>query len=168
MDVMNTVVVMGVSGCGKSTFAKALAARIEATFIDADDFHSPENIARMRAGIALTDADRAPWLAALSARLAQGCALGERLVLACSALKRAYRDVLREGAPALVLVHLTGSPELLAARLDARQAHYMSPALLASQLAILEPPGPGERAVTLDVAESPKALIEDVVTQLRA
>lgn len=167
MDAMQTVVVMGVSGCGKSTFGRLLAERLSATFIDADDFHSPANVARMQAGIPLTDADRAPWLAALSARLAAAQAAGEQVVLACSALKRAYRDKLREGAPALALVHLTGSPALLAERLNARREHYMSPALLASQLATLEAPGVDERAITLDVAHSPKLLIDEVVERLR-
>jgi gluconokinase len=157
------VIVMGVSGCGKSTVGRALASALPATFLDADDFHPPVNVERMRQGIALTDAERAPWLDALAARLAQARKQGEPVVLACSALKRSYRDALRKGAPALSLVYLTGSPALLAERITARPSHYMPPTLLPSQLATLEPPGADEHAITLDVA----AATEDLVTDIR-
>jgi gluconokinase len=157
-----TVVVMGVSGCGKSTVGTRLAQRLGATFLDADDFHPPDNVRRMRAGIALTDAERAPWLDALAARLAAAGAADETVVLACSALKRSYRDALRRGAPALTLVHLTGSPALLAERITARPGHYMPPTLLPSQLATLESPGADEHAITLDVA----AATDDLVVAL--
>jgi gluconokinase len=151
---------MGVSGCGKSTVGKRLAQQIGATFLDADDFHPPANVERMRQGLALTDAERAPWLDALAARLA---AADEPVVLACSALKRSYRDALRRGAPALALVHLTGSPALLAERMGARPGHYMPPTLLPSQLATLEPPANDEHAITLDVAAS----TDDLVAAIR-
>jgi gluconokinase len=154
------VVVMGVSGCGKSTVGRALASALPATFLDADDFHPPANVRRMRAGIALSDAERAPWLDALAVRLA---AADAPVVLACSALKRSYRDALRRGAPVLTLVHLTGSPALLAERIGARPGHYMPPALLPSQLATLEPPGADEHAITLDVAAS----TDDLVAAIR-
>jgi gluconokinase len=157
------IVVMGVSGCGKSTVGTRLAQRLGATFLDADDFHPPANVERMRQGIALTDAERAPWLDALAARLA---AADESVVLACSALKRSYRDALRKGAPALTLVHLTGSPALLAERIGARPGHYMPPTLLPSQLATLEPPGADEHAITLDVAATTEALVADIRKQL--
>ncbi len=147
---------MGVSGCGKSTVGARLARQIGATFLDADDFHPPANVERMRQGIALTDDERAPWLDALAARLA---AADEPVVLACSALKRSYRDALRKGAPALTLVHLTGSPALLAERIGARPGHYMPPTLLPSQLATLEHPGADEHAITLDVAATTDALV---------
>ena len=153
---------MGVSGCGKSTVGSRLAQQLGATFLDADDFHPPHNVERMRAGIALTDAERAPWLEALAARLAAARAANEAVVLACSALKRSYRDALRRGAPALTLVHLTGSPALLAERITARPGHYMPPTLLPSQLATLEAPAEDERAITLDVA----ALTDDLVAAL--
>ena len=130
-------VVMGVSGCGKSTVGRLLAQARGATFLDGDDFHPPENVARMAAGMALTDADRQGWLIALSARLAQASAAGEGVVLSCSALKRRYRDMLRQGAPDLRLVYLHGSRELLAARMAARSDHYMPASLLDSQLATL-------------------------------
>ena len=160
------VVVMGVSGCGKSTVGRALALELHATFIDADDFHPPENVARMRQGIALTDAERAPWLEALAVRLAQSCASGEAVVLACSALKRAYRDALRAGAPGLALVHLTGNEALLAQRIGARHGHYMPPTLLASQLATLEAPDADEHAFTLDVALPTSTLVHATLDHL--
>jgi len=160
------IVVMGVSGCGKSTVGTRLAERIGATFLDADDFHPPANVERMRAGIALTDADRAPWLDALAARLAAARAARESVVLACSALKRSYRDALRRGAPALALVHLTGSPALLAERLATRSDHYMPPSLLTSQLALLEAPADDEHAITLDVAHPTDELVAALLKAL--
>jgi gluconokinase len=158
-----TIVVMGVSGCGKSTVGTRLARELGATFLDADDFHPPDNVERMRAGMALTDAERAPWLDALTARLLAAGAADEKAVLACSALKRSYRDALRRGAPALTLVHLTGSPALLAERVTARPGHYMPPTLLPSQLATLEPPAADERAITLDVAAPTDALVAAIL-----
>jgi gluconokinase len=160
------IVVMGVSGCGKSTVGQRLARQLGATFLDADDFHPPSNVERMRAGIALTDAERAPWLDALAVRLAAAGAAGEAIVLACSALKRSYRDALRRGAPALTLVHLTGSPALLADRITARPGHYMPPTLLPSQLATLEPPGADEHAITFDVAAATDDLVAEICKHL--
>jgi gluconokinase len=160
------IVVMGVSGCGKSTVGTRLAQQIGATFLDADDFHPPANVRRMRAGMALTDVERAPWLDALAARLAAAGAADEAVVLACSALKRSYRDALRRGAPALTLVHLTGSPALLAERITARPGHYMPPTLLPSQLATLEPPGADEHAITLDVAAATDDLVTAILKRL--
>jgi gluconokinase len=163
---LHTVVVMGVSGCGKSTVGTALAQHLNATFLDADDFHPPANVALMRAGTPLTDADRAGWLDALSLRLAQAIEQREPVVLACSALKRSYRDALRRGGPALTLVHLTGSPALLAERIGARKDHYMPPTLLPSQLALLEAPGGDERPITVDVALPTGALVQTILRQL--
>jgi gluconokinase len=160
------IVVMGVSGCGKSTVGTHLAQQIGATFLDADDFHPPANVRRMRAGVALTDAERTPWLDALAARLAAAGATDEAVVLACSALKRRYRDALRRGAPALTLVHLTGSPALLAERISARPGHYMPPALLPSQLTTLETPADDEHAITLDVAATTDDLVADICKHL--
>ena len=157
------IVIMGVSGCGKSTVGRAMANKLPATFLDADDFHPPANVERMRAGIALTDAERAPWLEALATRLTQARAANEPVVLACSALKRSYRDALRRGAPALTLVHLTGSPALLAERISARPSHYMPPSLLASQLATLETPAADEHAITLDVALPTEELVAAIL-----
>ncbi len=161
------VVVMGVSGCGKSAVGRALASHLGATFLDADDFHPPANVERMRAGIALTDADRTPWLDALAARLAQAAVANEPVVLACSALKRSYRDALRRGAPALTLVHLTGSAALLAERIAARTGHYMPATLLPSQLATLEPPAADEHPITLDVSATTDDLVAAIMERLK-
>ena len=157
-------VVMGVSASGKSTVGRLLAQVRGATYLDGDDFHPPQNVARMAAGQALTDDDRQGWLAALSTRLAQAHAVGEGVVLSCSALKRRYRDVLRQGAPGLQLVYLHGSRDLLAARIAARTDHYMPPSLLDSQLATLEAPQPDEAALSFDVALSPQQIVADIQT----
>jgi carbohydrate kinase (thermoresistant glucokinase family) len=156
-------VVMGVSACGKSTVGRLLARQCTATYLDGDDFHPPENVARMAAGQALTDADRHGWLLALSQRLSQARATGESVVLSCSALKRRYRDQLRSGAADLVLVYLHGSRELLAQRIAARTDHYMPASLLDSQLATLEPPQADENALAFDVALTPQQIVDAVL-----
>jgi gluconokinase len=158
-------VVMGVSGCGKSTVGKKLAQALHLNYLEGDEFHPPENVARMATGIALTDEDRQGWLRLLSERLAQAQAAGEGVVLSCSALKRAYRDVLRRGAPGLRLVHLQGSRELLAARMAVRRGHYMPASLLDSQLATLQSPGDDEAPLTFDVALSPDAMVAAIVSK---
>ena len=162
------VVVMGVCGCGKSTVGERLARELGGLFIEGDAFHPPANVARMAAGIALTDADRQGWLEALAAQLADARRAGRSVVLACSALKRRYRDVLRLGAPDLRVVHLAGDRAMLAARLAARQGHYMPASLLDSQLATLETPDPDERAVTLDAGAPTDTLVQSALTQLQA
>ena len=162
------VVVMGVCGCGKSTVGERLARELGALFIEGDAFHPPANVARMAAGIALTDADRQGWLEALAAQLADARRAGRSVVLACSALKRRYRDVLRLGAPDLRVVHLAGDRAMLAARLAARQGHYMPASLLDSQLATLETPDPDERAITLDAGAPTDTLVQSALTQLQA
>lgn len=162
------VVVMGVCGCGKSTVGERLARELGALYIEGDAFHPPANVARMAAGIALTDADRQGWLEALAAQLADARRAGRSVVLACSALKRRYRDVLRLGAPDLRVVHLAGDRAMLAARLAARQGHYMPASLLDSQLATLETPDPDERAVTLDAGAPTDTLVQSALTQLQA
>ncbi len=158
---------MGVSACGKSTVGRALALARAATYLDGDDFHPPENVARMAAGQPLTDVDRQGWLLALSARLGQARAAGEGVVLSCSALKRRYRDLLRQGAPDLVLVFLHGSRELLAERIAARTDHYMPPSLLDSQLATLEAPQADEQALPFDVTLTPQQIV-DAIEQAEA
>ena len=147
------IVVMGVSGCGKSTVGVQLARALGADYIEGDDFHPPRNVALMAAGTPLTDADRAGWLQSLAQRLKAAHSAGRSIVLSCSALKRSYRDVLRRGAPDLVFVHLQGSQALLAERMATRVHRYMPSSLLASQLATLEPPGPDEAAITVNAAE---------------
>jgi len=154
---------MGVSGCGKSTVGRQLAKALDLRYLEGDEFHPPENVARMAAGVALTDEDRREWLQRMSARLAQARSANEGVVLACSALKRGYRDVLRSGAPALQLVHLRGSRELLAARMAARKGHYMPASLLDSQLATLEPPQPDEGALVFDISLTPEDIVAAIV-----
>ncbi|HEV7458867.1 MAG TPA: gluconokinase [Roseococcus sp.] len=152
------LLVMGVSGSGKSSFGAALAEALALPFADADAFHPPANIAKMQAGTPLTDEDRWPWLDALGAWLA-----ARPGVVACSALKRAYRDRLRDAAPGLRLIYLEGAPDLIAARQAARPGHFMPASLMASQFATLEPPGADENPLVLDVAEP----VERLVAQAR-
>jgi carbohydrate kinase (thermoresistant glucokinase family) len=167
LNAAPVVVVMGVSGCGKSTVAAGLAPMLGVPYIEGDRLHPPRNVALMAAGIPLTDADRADWLRALAALLTRA-AQGGGCVLACSALKRSYRDVLRSGAPALRLVHLVGTPALLAERLITRRGHYMPASLLQSQLDTLEPPGPDEAATVLDIQADAQTLVSEAVRQLGA
>jgi len=154
------VVVMGVSGCGKTEVGRRLAQRLGAEFIDADDLHPPANVEKMRQGIPLDDADRAPWLALLNARMREDIAAGRPVVLACSALKQRYRESLADRLPGLRFVHLAGSRELIAQRLAARRHHYMPASLLDSQFTALEPP---MDAITIDVALPVEAVV-DVAT----
>lgn len=150
------VVVMGVSGAGKSTVGTLIADELGLSFRDADEFHPPANVAKMSAGQPLTDEDRWPWLAAIGAHLAAH--RGRGCVVTCSALKRAYRDRLREAAPDLRFVFLHGDVALVAARQAARQGHFMPASLVASQFATLEPPGDDEAAISLDVDAPPEQL----------
>ena len=162
------LVFMGVSGCGKSTIAELYAQRTGATLIEADVFHPPANIAKMSAGIPLTDDDRAGWLAVMADRLAEGKARGEAMVVTCSALKKAYRDRLRQADPDLFFVFLDGSQELLQARLDARKGHFMPPGLLGSQLATLERPNLAtERCLHVSISLSPEQICATVVVAMR-
>lgn len=153
---------MGVSGCGKSTVGRRLAQALGRPFLEGDEFHPSENVEKMRAGHPLTDADREGWLRTLSAVLARGRADGTGAVLACSALKRRYRDVLRQGDPDLLLVFLHGRRDALDARLQSRRDHYMPASLLASQLATLEPPGDDERALAFDIDADAEAIVAEV------
>ncbi len=146
---MRPIVVMGVSGSGKSTVGAALAQRLRVPFADADDFHPPANIAKMTAGIPLDDDDRYPWLDAIGRWLAQRRDSGG--VMSCSALKRKYRDQIRSHCASTEFVHLAGSPEVIAARQASRPGHFMPASLMASQFATLEPLQPDERGVTIDV-----------------
>ncbi len=150
---------MGVSGVGKTTIGSALSARLGCEFLDADDFHPPENVAKMAAGTPLTDEDRWPWLARLNTELRAR----KNAVLACSALKEAYRQRLREGLARCELVFLSGSFELLDARAAARTHRYMPVSLLRSQFAVLEPP---TGAIDIDVAQSPERCVEAIAARL--
>lgn len=152
-------VVMGVSGCGKSEIGRRLAQHLQIAYAEGDDYHTPENIAKMAAGTALTDADRREWLLLLQAQLRAARAAGSGLVLSCSSLKRAYRDLLREADPALVFLHLDGARELIAARMRARPNHYMPMSLLDSQFAALEALTADERGLRLDIRQTPEQLV---------
>ncbi|MRX45209.1 gluconokinase [Agromyces kandeliae] len=153
------VVVMGVSAAGKSTIAEALSRRLAVPWIDADDLHPSANRQKMMAGIPLDDDDRRPWLDAVGEKLAAGEA-AEGIVVACSALRRNYRDRLRAACPTAVFVHLHGSRELLAHRASERVEHFMPASLLDSQLATLEPLDAEERGVTLDVSDAPAVIAQ--------
>lgn len=158
-------VVMGVSGCGKSSIGAALAARLGIPFIEGDAFHSDANVAKMSAGIALTDDDRHDWLLALRDKLA---ARQGGVVLSCSSLKRAYRDLLREAGGDVRFAHLHGAREVLLERVSNRPGHYMPPSLLDSQLRTLEPLQPDEAGITLDIRDTPEQLVAQILASVRA
>lgn len=160
-----TIIIMGVSGCGKSRIGRMLADSVGGVFEDADAFHPAENIARMSANIPLTDADRMPWFAILRARIVAMRNRTPCYVLACSALKQRYRDFLRNDDPAatLVFVHLHGSKDLIRERLDARTGHFMPASLLDSQFAALEEP---RDAIRLDIARTPEQILRELRLRL--
>lgn len=153
------IIVMGVSGSGKSTIGALLAERLGWPFADADGFHPPENVAKMAAGTPLTDADRWPWLDAIAAHIDAARKAGQPVVVACSALRRAYRERLRAGHGDLLFLHLSGAPEVIAARQAARQGHFMPPSLMASQFATLEDTVAEPDAVTVSVKASPHEVV---------
>lgn len=162
------LVVMGVSGSGKSSIGKALAAAAGYDFVDADDLHTAANIAKMRGGTPLDDEDRWPWLAAVAGAMQERLTAGEGIVVACSALRRVYRDRLRGAGQGVRFVHLHGSEELIAARLARRGGHYFDPSLLASQFATLEAPDPASEkdVVVMDAAASFQTVVEGVTAAL--
>lgn len=155
------LVVMGVSGSGKSTVGAAIAQRLRVPFADADDLHPPENIAKMSAGIALDDHDRHPWLETIGEWLAAHDADGG--VVSCSALKRKYRDQLRHHAHRVQFLHLEGSPAVIAGRQAARPGHFMPSSLLASQFATLEPLAPDEHGLVIDVDQTVDLIVQEYV-----
>jgi gluconokinase len=160
------VVVMGVSGSGKTTVAHGIAAATNLLFAEADDFHSRANVEKMRAGTPLTDEDRWPWLHDLAAWMAERAAEGRSTVIACSALRRVYRDVLASGPPTIDFVHLDGRVDVIRERMAARSGHYMPASLLDSQVSTLEPLQPDESGIELDVALSPEELVAQAVRGL--
>lgn len=170
MADQSLLVVMGVSGSGKSTVGAALAQRLRVPFEDADDLHPRANIAKMAAGQPLDDADRHPWLEVIGEWLAVHGGSGEGAggVMSCSALKRSYRDQLRAHAPDVVFVHLAGSHDVIAERQASRPGHFMPASLLASQFATLEPLEPDEAGVVVDVDQGVDAIVDSVVARLAA
>ena len=165
-----TLVLMGVSGAGKSTVMAALAARLGWATAEADDFHSTANVEKMRAGVPLTDEDRWPWLASLAAwvgeREAANGGAGENAIVTCSALRRSYRDLLRYGHPSVLFVHLEAPAAMLDARLRSRPGHYMPPALLTSQLETLEPLAPDEPGAVLSTEAGAGQVVADILALL--
>ena len=158
------VTVMGVTGSGKTTVGAALAQRLRVPFEDADNLHPPANVTKMAAGTPLDDADRLPWLRAVGGWQQQHVSTGG--VMSCSALRRSYRDILREAAPEQVFVHLAGAREVVARRVAVRPGHFMPAVLVDSQFATLEPLGQDERGVTLDLDQPVDALVDACVAAL--
>jgi gluconokinase len=165
-EIPCALVVMGVSGSGKSTIADKLAERLSWKYEDGDKFHPLSNVAKMSAGQPLTDEDRWPWLQAIADEIDRVCKARERAVIACSALKRVYRDILVHGRNDVRIIFLEGTQELIAARLNLRKGHFMPPGLLASQFKTLEPPGTDENPVTISIDASVDAIVDDIVRQL--
>jgi gluconokinase len=166
-EIPCALVVMGVSGSGKTTIADKLAKRLGWTFEDGDRFHPPSNVAKMSAGHPLTDEDRWPWLQAIADEIDRVCEAGERAVIACSALKHAYRDILVHGRSDVRIVFLEGTQALIADRLARRKGHFMPPGLLDSQFKTLEPPETSEHPVTVSIDASVETIVEDIVRQLK-
>jgi gluconokinase len=158
------IVIMGVAGSGKSTVGQLLARELQRRFLDGDSLHPPENVEKMTNGIPLTDADRAPWLAAIHARIVESFQRGEQLVVACSALKQRYRDNLNSGV-AIKWVYLKGSDALIRERLQRREHHFMNAQMLASQFADLEEPA---SAIVIDIAVQPEIAVRQIVSALPA
>jgi gluconokinase len=166
---LTAIVVMGVSGAGKSTVGQLIATQLGAPFRDADSFHPPANVAKMSSGQPLTDEDRWPWLNAIAAWIAEHRAAGTTCVVTCSALKRVYRDIVTGNQRADVrIVYLKGDFDLIAARLASRKGHFMPPALLKSQFETLQEPAPDEHAITAPIDATPEEIAARVVAQLRS
>jgi carbohydrate kinase (thermoresistant glucokinase family) len=164
----HALVVMGAAGAGKSRIGAALATALGARFVEGDVHHPPANIAKMAAGTPLTDDDRQEWLDSLAGELRRARDTSQGAVLACSALKRRYRDILRDGDADVAFVHLATGGAVLRDRLAARRGHFMPASLVDSQLATLEPPSPDERALTVDATDDPARIVTAVLQWLRA
>jgi gluconokinase len=161
------LIVMGVSGSGKSTIADKLAERLRWSYEDGDKFHPASNVAKMSAGHPLTDEDRWPWLQAIADEIDRVCRAGQHVVIACSALKHAYRDVLVHGRSDVRIVYLKGTQELIARRLAARKNHFMPPGLLDSQFKTLEPPDQRENPVTVSIDAPVDTIVDDIIRGMR-
>ena len=164
---LHALIVMGVAGSGKTTIAQALAGRIGWAFKDGDLFHPASNVEKMRSGHPLTDEDRWPWLRSIADEIDRTREARGRIIIACSALKRGYRDILIGNRRGVQLIYLKGSRDLIRQRLQARRGHFMPPELLDSQFATLEEPTPDERAIAADVSSTVDAIVDDIVGQLR-
>lgn len=160
------IVVMGVSGSGKSTIAAMLAARLGWTYEDGDWFHPRANVEKMHAGVPLTDEDRWPWLHAIAAAIDDARRCASHVVIACSALKRAYRDILRDGRKDVRFVYLKGDQKLIAHRMSLREGHFMPPSLLNSQFAALEEPGRDENPIVVSIDAHPRAVVDTILAGL--
>lgn len=163
------LIFMGVCGCGKSTVGHLVANALELTYAEGDDFHSEQNVEKMRSGTPLDDDDRAPWLAEMATEIASWVEQGKGGVLSCSSLKRRYRDILRGDfgvSDTVRFFHLCGTFELIEDRMSQRQNHYMPPGLLTSQFATLEVPSPDEQVIELDIAHDPEVLARQVLEKL--
>ncbi|MEN3286059.1 MAG: gluconokinase [Bradyrhizobium sp.] len=161
------LVVMGVAGSGKSTIGEALSQRLGWRYEDGDSFHPAANVAKMSAGQPLTDDDRWPWLEAIAAEIERCRQVGQHIIIACSALKRAYRDILVHGRDDVRMVYLNGSHDLIADRLGHRKGHFMPPGLLDSQFATLEPPSPDERPISVSIDAPVDVIVDGIVQQLQ-
>jgi gluconokinase len=162
------LIVMGVSGSGKTTIGEKLAARLGWSYEDADQFHPASNVAKMSAGHPLTDEDRWPWLRAIAAEIDRVRESASAVVIGCSALKRAYRDILLHGRKDIRLIYLEGTQALIADRLGRRKGHFMPPDLLTSQFATLEPPTPDEHPLTVSIDASVETIVDNIVHQLKS
>jgi gluconokinase len=160
------IVVMGVAGSGKTTIGEELGKRLGWSYEDGDKFHPKANVDKMSAGHPLTDEDRWPWLQAIADEIDGVCGRGGHVVIACSALKRAYRDVLVHGRDDVRVVYLDGTQELIARRLAKRKGHFMPPALLESQFKTLQPPAPDEHALAVSIDAPVEAIVDDIMHQL--
>jgi gluconokinase len=165
-EPVRVAVIMGVSGSGKTTVGRILAARLGWQFLEGDALHPPENIAKMKAGHPLDDQDRAPWLAAIAARIDDWRHRSDHGVVTCSALKRRYRDIIIGNRADVRLIYLAGSRELIGERLGTRQGHFMPASLLDSQFAALEPPGPEENPITVPVDASAEIIVAQIAAAL--
>jgi gluconokinase len=163
----HALIVMGVSGSGKTTIGEELARRLGWRYADADTFHPASNVAKMSAGQPLTDEDRWPWLNAIADEIDRASSAGERIVIGCSALRRVYRDLLVHGRNDIRIIYLQGTQALIADRLAKRKDHFMPAALLASQFKTLEPPTPDEHAVSVSIDAPAEVIVDDILRQLK-
>jgi gluconokinase len=163
----HALIVMGVSGSGKTTIGEELACRLGWRYADADTFHPASNVAKMSAGQPLTDEDRWPWLNAIADEIDRASSAGERIVIGCSALRRVYRDLLVHGRNDIRIIYLQGTQALIADRLAKRKDHFMPAALLASQFKTLEPPTPDEHAVSVSIDAPAEVIVDDILRQLK-